>query len=158
MMNEASVEETILIDDIQQEIITDSFVDENQSSVNDLSALATAAEFVPLLDESKSEERNESENADSLNQQSDLQENPMNYDVTSEESISVVSTTTTPGEYFMTSSYKEMVEILTDYFERTMSKFVVQKKTKNFGVVGISFFMSIYFPSPLTTLTIFSLQ
>lgn len=43
----------------------------------------------------------------------------------------------TPGEYFVTSSYEEMMTIIEDYFDRTSSRFVVQKRTKDFGVKGL---------------------
>lgn len=46
----------------------------------------------------------------------------------------------TPGEYFVTSTYEEMMGILEDYFDRTASRFVVQKRTKDFGVKGMCFF------------------
>ena len=146
------VHETVVIDYVQQEVITDGLV-ENQTleqslentNANDLSALATAAEFVPLLEEPKSDGNNTINNerteekieiTNALDQCSNFQEEALKYGVANEESVSTVSAATTPGEYFMTSSYEEMLEILNDYFERTLSKFVVQKKTKNFGMIG----------------------
>ena len=159
-MDDGSVgdHETVLIDDVQQEIITDGLVENRielsiETSTNDLSALATAAEFVPLLEEAKQQTdnnirsdnvesdsiktENEMTNNDQLDQDSTTQdEETIEYKDANEESVSSVSATTTPGEYFMTSSYQEMVEILNDYFERTLSRFVVQKKTKNFGLEG----------------------
>ena len=150
----------VVIDDVQQEIITDGLVENQielstQTSTNDLSALATAAEFVPLLEEAKQEADKNIESDNSIESQASKTENgiannnqlnldsatqdeeTLKYDDVNEESVSSVSATTTPGEYFMTSSYEEMVEILNDYFERTLSRFVVQKKTKNFGLEGM---------------------
>ncbi|XP_066927371.1 uncharacterized protein [Clytia hemisphaerica] len=156
---------------IQQEIITDSIdgnqdiitviqvneedasqetISSTQTDIGDLSALATVAEYVPLLkdinniagnqcyDISAANMENESTVFDDLDNDSKTEslEDSM---VLSEESAKDMSVMVTPGEYFVTTTFDEMLQILQDYFDRTATKFVVQKRTKDFGLKDENF-------------------
>ena len=154
-------------DIIQQEIITDSIdgnqdiitviqvneedasqgtISSTQTDIGDLSALATVAEYVPLLKDNNIEE-NQCYDISTMNMEKESTVNDLNDDsknespeddsmVLTEESAKDMSVMVTPGEYFVTTTFNEMLQILQDYFERTATKFVVQKRTKDFGLKG----------------------
>jgi len=148
---------------------TESGQDLNEETVNcnvddDLSALAAAAaEFVPTLQETLPDNLNSIDEQSDINIRTeeladfnvddnvvdatdsgqDLNEDTLDCGI-DDEGLSELNSVATPGEYFVTTSFEEMMQIIQDYFERTDTRFVVQKRTKDFGMTGM-FYLSSQF-------------
>ena len=176
-------EQTEIEDGIQQEIITETIegdetlitvyqvngsnVTESRElpldSIADLSALAAAAEFVPILQETlpndlnsdgkhKSEIEVSAEELSDFNvgdklddvaeSSQDLNDDTLDCGVADDEGLNELNSVVTPGEYFVTTSFEEMHQIIQDYFDRTDTRFVVQKRTKDFGMTGM--YLALY--------------